>query len=84
MTEIYRGYCLRFAVSIKAGRPGGLDIAIMRQQQNIYVCVRRGGPNQESGLAHLRSFLEENDIAHDVNDPSLSLGKVGELVKKHL
>ncbi len=54
------------------------------KSQNIYVCVRRGGPNQEAGLAHLRGFLAENDVSHDVHDPSLSLGKVGELVKKHI
>lgn len=52
--------------------------------QNVYVCVRRGGPNQENGLAHLRSFLDENSIANDVHDPSLSLGKVGSLVATHV
>lgn len=54
------------------------------QEQKIYVCVRRGGPNQEKGLAHLRDFLEQHAVPHDVHDPSLSLGEVGALVKKHI
>lgn len=54
------------------------------QEQNVYVCVRRGGPNQENGLAHLRDFLKTHDIAHDVHDPSHSLGAVGALVAKHI
>ena len=54
------------------------------QKQKVYVCVRRGGPNQEKGLAHLRDFLEKNEIPHDVHGPTLSLGEVGELVKKHI
>jgi succinyl-CoA synthetase beta subunit len=59
------------------------NLAQLKEQQ-IYVCVRRGGPNQAAGLAHLRDFLDENEIPNDVNDPSLSLGKVGELVKQHV
>jgi ATP citrate (pro-S)-lyase len=54
------------------------------QEQNIYVCIRRGGPNQEKGLAHLRDFLTANNIPNDVNGPSLSLGEVGALVSKHI
>jgi ATP citrate (pro-S)-lyase len=54
------------------------------KKQNIYVCIRRGGPNQEKGLAHLRDFLTNNNIPNDVHDPSLSLGEVGTLVSKHL
>jgi ATP citrate (pro-S)-lyase len=54
------------------------------KKENIYVCIRRGGPNQEKGLAHLRDFLTSHDIPHDVHGPSLSLGEVGELVTKHL
>ncbi len=54
------------------------------QAQNVYVCVRRGGPNQENGLAHLRDWLDQHDIPNDVHDPSLSLGEVGNLVTKHL
>lgn len=59
------------------------NLAELKKQQ-VYVCVRRGGPNQEAGLAHLRDFLDKNAIPNDVNDPSLSLGAVGDLVKKHL
>jgi succinyl-CoA synthetase beta subunit len=54
------------------------------QQQNIYVCIRRGGPNQEKGLAHLRDFLTKHNISHDVHGPELSLGDVGTLVAKHI
>ncbi|MFT5037056.1 MAG: ATP citrate (pro-S)-lyase [Candidatus Azotimanducaceae bacterium] len=54
------------------------------KKQEVYVCVRRGGPNQENGLAHLRDFLNEHSIPNDVHDPSLSLGEVGNLVKKHI
>lgn len=54
------------------------------QKQEIYVCIRRGGPNQEKGLAHLRDFLTTHKIPNDVHDPSLSLGEVGTLVSKHL
>ena len=54
------------------------------KEQNVYVCIRRGGPNQEKGLAHLRDFLNEHCINNDVHNPSLSLGAVGALVSKHL
>jgi succinyl-CoA synthetase beta subunit len=54
------------------------------QKQNIYVCVRRGGPNQEKGLASLRDFLTSNNIQNDVYDPSLSLGGVGNIIASHL
>lgn len=52
--------------------------------QRVYVCIRRGGPNQEKGLAHLRDFLSKNDIPHDVHGPDLSLGEVGTLIKTHI
>lgn len=54
------------------------------QKRNIYVCIRRGGPNQEKGLAHLRDFLSKNGIPHDVHGPSLSLSEVGTLVANHI
>ncbi len=54
------------------------------QKQNIYVCARRGGPNQEKGLASLRDFLTANNISNDVHDPSLSLGEVGKVIATHL
>ena len=60
------------------------DVIEELQQQSVYVCVRRGGPNQEAGLAHLRDFLNEHQIPNDVHDPSLSLGTVGQLVKSHV
>lgn len=54
------------------------------QKQNIYVCARRGGPNQEKGLASLRDFLTANNIPNDVYDPTLSLGEVGSVISVHL
>jgi len=53
------------------------------KKQKVYVCVRRGGPNQDKGLAHLRDFLNEAGIPNDVHDPSFSLGAVGSLVKQY-
>ncbi len=52
--------------------------------QKVYVCVRRGGPNQEAGLAHLRDYLNAEKIPNDVHDPSFSLGAVGSLVVSHV
>jgi len=54
------------------------------KDSRVYVCVRRGGPNQASGLAHLRDWLVEHQIEHDVHDPSLPLHKIADLVKAHL
>ncbi len=54
------------------------------QKQNIYVLARRGGPNQEKGLASLRDFLTTNKIPNDVYDPSLLLGEVGAHIKKQI
>lgn len=56
----------------------------MLKKQEVYVCVRRGGPNQEKGLAHLRDFLDTESIPNDVHDPSFSLGAVGSLVVNHV
>jgi hypothetical protein len=54
------------------------------EMQNIYVLARRGGPNQEKGLASLRDFLTAHNIPNDVYDPSLLLGEVGRVIKTHL
>ena len=54
------------------------------KKQKVYVCVRRGGPNQEKGLAHLREYLNAENIPNDVHDPSFSLGAVGSLVVNHV
>jgi ATP citrate (pro-S)-lyase len=54
------------------------------QKQNIYVLARRGGPNQEKGLASLRDFLTAHKIPNDVYDPSLLLGEVGIHIKKQI
>ena len=52
--------------------------------QHVYICARRGGPNQEKGLAYLRDFLASNDIPHDVYDPSLPLSDIGERITTHI
>jgi ATP citrate (pro-S)-lyase len=54
------------------------------KKQRIFVCARRGGPNQEKGLAYLRGFLDDAGIENAVHDPSLSLGEVAALVRPHL
>lgn len=54
------------------------------KDQDVYVCVRRGGPNQEKGLAHLRDYLNAESVPNDVHDPSFSLGAVGSLVVSHV
>ncbi len=54
------------------------------KEQNIYICARRGGPNQEKGLAHLRDFLIAEGIAHDVYAPSLPLSALGEQIASHI
>jgi succinyl-CoA synthetase beta subunit len=48
--------------------------------QQVFVCVRRGGPNQEKGLACMQSFLKKNSIPHEVHGPELSLGLVGTII----
>lgn len=52
--------------------------------QNIYICARRGGPNQERGLAHLRDFLLQEGIPHDIHDPSLPLSALGDRIASHI
>jgi ATP citrate (pro-S)-lyase len=54
------------------------------KKHNVYVCVRRGGPNQDAGLSHLRDYLNEESVPNDVHDPSFSLGAVGSLVISHV
>jgi ATP citrate (pro-S)-lyase len=54
------------------------------KKQKVFVCARRGGPNQEKGLAYLRGFLDDAGIENAVHDPSLSLGEVADLVRPHL
>lgn len=60
------------------------DKLLALKDANVYVCVRRGGPNQTAGLAHLRDWLTLHKIDNDVYDPSLPLHKVADLVKTHL
>jgi ATP-citrate lyase beta-subunit len=43
-------------------------------KQNLTVYVRRGGPNQEKGLANIKKCLERHGILGGVYDPSVTLG----------
>jgi ATP-citrate lyase beta-subunit len=52
--------------------------------QNVFVCVRRGGPNQEKGLALMRSFLNTHNIRNEVYGPEFSLGEVGSLIHRNI
>jgi succinyl-CoA synthetase beta subunit len=51
---------------------------------NVFICVRRGGPNQEKGLAIMAAFLQKHAIAHEVHGPELSLGRVGDIISSHI
>lgn len=49
------------------------------KKQHIKVFVRRGGPNQEEGLRHMKDYLEKNSLYGLVAGPDLILT---EIVKK--
>ncbi len=49
------------------------------KSQDIKVFVRRGGPNQEKGLAAMRAFLKENDLLGAVAGPEMPLGEIAKL-----
>jgi ATP-citrate lyase beta-subunit len=42
-------------------------------KQNVRVYVRRGGPNQEKGLANIKACLEKRHLLGGVYDPSVTL-----------
>ena len=52
--------------------------------QHISFVVRRGGPHQDEGLAHLRDFLGEHHIPAVVHGPEISLAEIGRLVHSPL
>jgi succinyl-CoA synthetase beta subunit len=43
------------------------------QNQGVKVFVRRGGPNQEEGLAMMKDFLQKNNLFGDVQGPEMVL-----------
>jgi ATP-citrate lyase beta-subunit len=43
--------------------------------QEVYILVRRGGPNQEMALKALDKFLTEIQLSHKVFGPEISLSK---------
>ena len=42
-------------------------------RQKVKVFVRRGGPNQEKGLADMKSFLEKENLLGYVEGPKMIL-----------
>ena len=54
------------------------------QSAGITVCVRRGGLNQEAGLAFLRDFFTTHHIPATVEGPDLPLSAIGDIVKRNL
>ncbi len=52
------------------------EVADKLQEQNVKVFVRRGGPNQEEGLAQMKKFLENNNILGSVDGPSMVVSEV--------
>jgi succinyl-CoA synthetase beta subunit len=52
------------------------------QSQGVKVFVRRGGPNQEEGLAMMKEFLEKNALLGNVYGPEIVLTDiVGEAIE---
>jgi ATP-citrate lyase beta-subunit len=49
------------------------EVASVLRSQDVKVYVRRGGPNQETGLARLKEVLEKNGLLGAVHDPSTPL-----------
>src|SRR3989338_2138568 len=45
------------------------------KKQKIMFFVRRGGPNQEAGLAMIKSFFDESQIPNQVSGPQLSISQ---------
>jgi len=49
------------------------------QKLNDYrtkVLVRRGGPNQKKGLAHIEAFLKDHGILHEIHDHTYPLTEI--------
>ena len=59
------------------------EVAAKLRAQNVKVFVRRGGPNQTTGLEQLKRSLNKNGLLGAVHDPSTPLtAAVGEAVKE--
>jgi succinyl-CoA synthetase beta subunit len=54
------------------------------QAAGVTVCVRRGGLNQDAGLAFLREFFTANHIPAEIHGPDLPLSAIGDIVKHNL
>lgn len=54
------------------------------QKQNVKVYVRRGGPNQEKGLADMKAFLEKNKLLGCVFGPEKKVTDVIEVAIKSI
>lgn len=54
------------------------------KQQNVRVFVRRGGPNQEKGLALMRDFLAKNRLLGLVAGPDHELTEVVRVALDHI
>jgi ATP-citrate lyase beta-subunit len=49
------------------------EVVMELRSQDVKIYVRRGGPNQEAGLARLKAVLEKNELLGAVHDPSTPL-----------
>jgi len=51
--------------------------------QNVAILIRRGGPNQQKGLADMKQFLDAAHISNNVHGPDVSLARaVAEAVER--
>jgi len=53
-------------------------------KQEVRVYVRRGGPNEEQGLADMRAFLSKSGLLGSVHGSTIPLTRVVTEVKEHL
>jgi len=60
------------------------DVKDDMAKQGIKVYVRRGGPNQEAGLAHMKEYLEKNNLYGHVQGPDLVLTEIVKKAVKNL
>lgn len=52
------------------------EVSAVLQKQQVKVFVRRGGPNQEEGLALMEKFLQKNNLLGMVKDQKTTLPEV--------
>jgi succinyl-CoA synthetase beta subunit len=58
------------------------DSASQLRKQRVAIIVRRGGPNQEKGLAFIKEYLNREKIISEVYDPSTTLSQAVARVAK--